>query len=817
MHLESNTHADIAQFQAAIESHAASLGRLEKQVSREATKASLSPDRLSQIRGRITALHTELEQLMKVESSPLQRQIDSKSAKLQSLQFKFLRPSVVAALKGEITSLQASQAKVQNKLMIMSETASRLIQDAGRLHLKAQERLISQVLCVPSGDLKALQASIPDVQKQEVIQHYRSLLAKEGGHLSHEVKTVILKTIIAAQILENPLISFQANDKVQTYLVDKSLGADVVHPAKFLGQGADAKAYLIAKQVFKFAHPLTENPSSLENLLKDIMVLTHLTTGKGANPESPGYRCIEEFHGAKVLGREQCMLVKYYENGSLQKQVNLQLFSSMLGLKDEDFKAPNKQELIEEAIKAHIGTPAFKEVLSCLTTRANDSGQSAVTEDEVLQQLSGELKTHFVPFDFKERWQMVLQVVAGAEYMIDAGVLHGDIKPANIRWEKGRFVHGDFGQSSFMKDLEKRAQVACKFGLEPATDLIVGGDPPNDTKPYSPKAQFSSLKSAFDSIPLATSTGAEHHITRFDDYMDRLSQAGIASLKEDGKYAIHPYQADLANVIMSTICANKLTKANVEKYQDFLARLESAGFIKKNGDTYSMNINVADDVKADITATFNFLIAPCRTLIGQKEYASERDEERLDSAVWEGKTPGEIKQIIESINTFSVGVTIIEALTGKRPDKNQSGRSITGTQWTAIKKDIKALGFSDKFCKILYKMVRDQGMPASALETKLFSTNRKLSPERKESLEAEFKKFKRGEITLEQSVILTKEVQELEIKKRDLVYKPRKPLSDCLQTYLLNAKLPAWIQQLFCHLHYKAMGKFELKVRIFLV
>lgn len=134
--------------------------------------------------------------------------------------------------------------------------------------------------------------------------------------------------------------------------------------------------------------------------------------------------------------------------------------------------------------------------------------------EQEISHLFGKLRiklAEYVPVTTEERKKQIAQFVTGLLHVIHTGVCHGDIKPANILWDKKKelFDLADFGGSILIQEQVKKMHALFTFASE------------------EDKTRMSTLAAAF-----ASGNKLEEAIKRWPERVAKLEEWGIVKRKE---------------------------------------------------------------------------------------------------------------------------------------------------------------------------------------------------------------------------------------------------------------------------------------------
>lgn len=733
------------------ENRAADVKQAEKKlVSQEIRSGALPLETLSKLQNTIKEFNTDITNTMNglTALSNLQKStLTEKETTLKNVRFKFFRKTKVAVLRKEIASLTKGAETVSKQLQTL-EKIQKTVSETRNLH--TEDRLVGQLSAQNTAqDLATIRSS--DEKTNQVINHYRNILSSNPHLHSFEQKSAIVKAIIAAVTtgvaLEENLFSVTLPDHAGHHQIvhfnreGASVSAGI---ATFIGQGADAQVFRAKGANFDVALKVSKPEiDSKARFQQEKIAHTHLKRAIENNPDHPGASCIEEFHGIKNIHTgQEAILTHYYDQGSLEKHIILQQFAEILEITDPTLLESKLGVFLDNQLAA-----------------AREAGDKTLTKEQLLANLTKQLKTEYTPFTTPMRWQMTLQITAGAEFMMNAGIIHADIKPGNIRCSEGRFVHGDFGTALRREDVERLAKLAATCRVSQQS--------------RAKSEQCTSMQAIASGLPVHPSST----IHDFETFMQVMQRAKVVTEK-NGKYEITSDANKLATLLTdiakSTLSAKKLAQAD----KKFLENLKDAGVIREENGSYVTAMTLSPEAQSEALSFFKFLARPANTFVNTNAYSSPADENWIQFSAYSGDS-ARLMLAIDSQQTFALGVTLIEAITGERPLRNQTGPSTTKEQQDKIRASLQAKDFPAEFCDIVIEMVRDQGMDPDSLYDAVVVSGA-FPPEQEDDIKNEIEKVKRGEIAAETSELLQQAATQLKIDPEQLKYTPREPLSSLL-------------------------------------
>lgn len=768
--------------QSRISNYSQRIDTFAKHVETAKSKAMLPMDTLATLQATIKNLNEEM-QSTKLGLSQLSKVYDSeiaqKESALKGIKFKVFNRSKVADLKREIARLRQGSSTVSQQLRQLEQIQSKA---QTLLQPVSDERFAQSLALMPHTELQS-----EDRVANQIIQHYQVAVGQKPEQFSDEQRLAIAKAVIIAVktgiMLEGNLLTVEVGSRHHVVHFSQSGSATV---GAFLGEGIDAKVFHSpGDTALKVAKPEADTQIRIQ---QEIRTQEQLTSFLASNPDLPTVG-VTEFRGVTVLGTgEQALMERFYDKGGLDSHVRLQKFASSLAITDEmllELEDPTLFELQPHAMNRHTlvdrclsqaGEPLSR-CLDELLAEIHEADKT-VTKDELLTKLVRQLKTEYVPFSPPERWQMSLQLVHGALIMAGAGVIHGDIKPGNIRWTTGHFAHGDFGTAVDAERIRGYARLAAQFSTGPRVGFAGAPEGHKEkTKVHSVNEQNIALRNIVENLHTSSAKGKERTIDSFDGFVAMLKLAGIVSEKNE----VVPAKAAALGFLCKTVASGKqLTAKQLSEIErldpGFLKDCEDAGFMRRDGASFVLAANISEKVQEQAVDFFKFLSLPANTFVGTQAYSSPADEEWINYQAHSGDA-GSLLDAIESQQTYSLGATIIESITGARPERMQTGPSSTAEGQAEIRRNLTTKGMSSEFCDVVVEMIRDQGVDPNTLVSKVRNSN-KFTQEQKRAIEDEVQKVKRREISADSSEILRGAALMVDIDPTRLTYTPRKPLME---------------------------------------
>lgn len=685
---------------------------------------------------RYSQLNTQFSGLKeKLEVAGTHEEIDKLTAQFNTIkgELKDLNTqwnTHVASLQGRVSHVQllkmiSSQPwtqTAQNINKLVSEIKTEIDTRDGRL--QHREFLFSKIN-VFAGDKEALNTleSVGSPKEREIIKQYKDQIQKADPPLSPEMKKAVLKTIIVALTAKtmtgshDRTISVRVDQQKYQFFVKLEGGKIKIVSTRELGQGADATIYHLSQEVLKVPKLHTEAQESHRN---EVQIFTQKLAN--ASRLEPGANNVEEFRGVRPLqGGDEGLVVKYYNRGDFKDQVVLHRFAhNLLQVSERKLRNMSPDERVKLVTDLKAKFEEIKKIddekdpgKSQLIKEFEDKFKTSFVDAKALQakvidfcvnaemsldKIGSGLK-NYKAMDRHERENMCNDLINGYSFLMRHGVIPGDIKPENVRWEivdgHPHFVHGDFGRSSsfdpkVLQQVQRFITTREAMGVETKQ---AHADCMND---------FQYLISAFSS----QSEKGKIRILDLDTALQRFTEAGL--LTQVGNQLMPN-----AKVLDEFRHILPLLEKGTAPYQDtdFFKQLINTGLIKAGSQGYEVAFKLSDEDRKIMRGVFSKMTHPAKGLVGSIEYSTLQDVEWMNHCVSVGDMEG-FRRAVESQQQFALGVSLYEMVTGLSLKKDgNSVASITDDEMKKIKKRLESHGLSETMVTKITGMLRSQGIP----------------------------------------------------------------------------------------------------------